>query len=351
MIDYEEIKEAVLETGEQKKEFYSAQKKSSLSFKIFGDTDAFQHMIDLRDASVVECIDSYCKNKRGGTRAAIRSYSQLKKHLMEIQQEDGIELKPIVVCDMFWNQFHAYLLSKGLAPNTVEHVSSKLHAVLEWAAKYGARVSPTLGNYHISSTSKAPYARPKISLTLDEVSRITYFDIDNLTQFRQQYRNTLKKVRDQFVLACFLGQRYSDVKRIDPDCFSSDVFTIVQQKTGNKAVVDIKKIAAYPSVVRHILERYNYSAPYPHEINGYNKHLHTLFRLAGFNEEVRHEYKCRGKIVQKTFKKWQLISSHTARRTMITNAVQRGLHNEEVRRASGHKSEAAFSNYLCWNNE
>ena len=36
---------------------------------------------------------------------------------------------------------------------------------------------------------------------------------------------------------------------------------------------------------------------------------------------------------------------------MITNAVQRGLHSEKVRRASGHKSENAFARYIVWNDQ
>ena len=47
-------------------------------------------------------------------------------------------------------------------------------------------------------------SKPKVTLTQDEVSRITYFDIDSLN-VRSQCKRTLKRVRDQFVLACFFN--------------------------------------------------------------------------------------------------------------------------------------------------
>ena len=86
-------------------------------------------------------------------------------------------------------------------------------------------------------------------------------------------------------------------------------------------------------------------------ISNYNKKIHELFKLAGFDEDIVYEWKVNGVLHKKTFKKYQLISSHTARRTMITNNVERGLNVEEIRRASGHKSESAFGKYVLWNND
>jgi len=318
-----------------------------VDFTLFGDKDKFTHIVNLEKASVTDCINYYIQYKSKNKQQAQRTFNGLRHHIVNLEKQYSITLYPVVVGDMFWNQFHNYLFGKGMAPSTIDYLSSKLSTVLRWSAKYGAKISPTLDDCYLSSM-KAPNAKPKISLSQDEVSRITYFDIDSIN-CRPQMKETLKKVRDQFVLACFLGQRYSDIVRVEPDNFKGSMFTITQQKTGNTAVVDIKKIAAYPKVVKQILEKYNYCAPYPKDVSDYNRYLHKLFFYAGFDEEIKYEYKVKGRIISKTFKKWQLISSHTARRTMITNCVQRGVNTEEVRRASGHKSEAAFSGYICWN--
>jgi site-specific recombinase XerD len=66
----------------------------------------------------------------------------------------------------------------------------------------------------------------------------------------------------------------------------------------------------------------------------------------GFNEDVKFEYKINGKVIKKTFKKWELISSHTARRSFITNAVKRDANLQYIKRASGHKSGSSFDKYV-----
>lgn len=313
-------------------------------FSIFADKTKFEHMIDLSNSTLIECIDQYVQNREKSKPNIKRQYSQVRVHLEKIEKMNNIKIYPIVVGDLFWSNLHSYLFQWGLSSNTVSNICTKICAVLRWSAKYGAKVSPTLDDYQIQTAPK----KPMISLSQDDVSRITYFNIDELP-IAPQRKRTLKKIRDQFVLGCFLGQRYSDLKRIDPDCFHDSIFEIVQQKTGNRAVVDIKKITAYPKVVQNILKKYKYKAPYPCHISGYNKGIHQLFRLAGFTDEVKYEMKIQGQIVTKTYKVYELISSHTARRTMITNCIQRGLHTEQVRRASGHTSETAFAKYVCWN--
>lgn len=314
-----------------------------VDFSIFGDTEKFTHNLDLSNATLSECIDMYSKYK-SSQHNNHRKFSAVKKHIEDIEQSFGIKIMPLVVGDVFWAQFHKYLKEKGLHSSTINSFSSRITTVLKWSANYGAKLSPTFDDYSIPDVQE----KPIISLSQDDVSRITYFDIDSLP-VRRQHKETLKRVRDQFVLSCFLGQRHSDMVRITPECFSDGKFTIIQQKTGNKSVVDIKKMAAYPKVVMEILEKYNYTSPYTKSISIYNRHLHELFRLAGFTQDVNHEYKENGVIKKVTYKAYELVSSHTGRRSMISNAVSRGMHTEQIRRASGHKSEKAFAKYVIWN--
>lgn len=318
---------------------------SVVDFGIFANTSQFEHSINLADATVVECINAYIDVKIKANPNIHKQYSHTLLHIKNIEKQWNVTLYPVVVGDLFWSNFHKHLLDKDFSTSTINGISQKIACVLKWSAKYGAKISPTLEENQIQASSK----KPLISLSQDEVSRITYFDIDSITELRADRRENLKRVRDQFVLACFLGQRYSDTKRINPECFRDSIFEIVQQKTGNRAVVDIKKITAYPKVVQEILKRYDYKAPFPYDIGMYNKALHQLFYYAGFDNEIKYERKVRGKIITKTYKLYELITSHTARRTMITNCVQRGIHTEQIRRASGHQSESSFAKYVKWN--
>jgi integrase len=161
----------------------------------------------------------------------------------------------------------------------------------------------------------------------------------------------LEKVRDMFVLSCNLGQRFSDMTRIDRTCFDRNIFFIVQQKTGNTARVDIDRMSIDKNTTYAILEKYDYKSPITTDISNYDKYLKELLRYIGFNELIKRETKINGHIEVKYEEKWKLIGSHTARRTFATNNVLRGFKTSEIRRATGHKSESAFEKYICYFDE
>ena len=49
--------------------------------------------------------------------------------------------------------------------------------------------------------------------------------------------------------------------------------------------------------------------------------------------------------------KYQLISSHSARRSFATINVLRNIPRSQILRATGHSSENAFNRYICYNDE
>ena len=196
--------------------------------------------------------------------------------------------------------------------------------------------------------------KPKVSLTFEEICKIYYYDFNNL-KISDKLKKTYERVRDHFILDCFLGQRFGDTPRITKENFcgsSYDTFRITQQKTGNKAVVSFNKLyGEYPIIVKEILEKYDYEAPFTGTMSTFNSRLHEICMYAGLTEEVKYEKKVKGAIEERTFKKYELISSHCARRTFITNAVKRKLHSQDIMRASGHTSEKSFGKYVIWGDD
>lgn len=151
-----------------------------------------------------------------------------------------------------------------------------------------------------------------------------------------------------FILCCNLGQRFSDMIRIDKTCFDHSIFTILQQKTGVHVRVDIERMSIDRNTTYKLLEKYDYRAPLTTNISGYDRYLKELLRYVGFDELVKQETKINGHIEISYEPKWKLIGSHTARRTFATNNIIKGLKTTEIRRATGHKSESSFEKYICY---
>jgi integrase len=265
---------------------------------------------------------------------------------------------PAMITSVFWNHFIPFLADKGLKYSTIGHLKANLIAVLNWSSKYGVKLNPSYSEVDIPN-----YIPSKISLTPDEISHIYHFKIGQeetysfrskkVLKLRKNKIETLERVRDMFVLGCNLGQRYSDLVRISPENFKNGQCSIVQQKTGNKCFVPINSMSVDSKITWAILEKYNYQAPYTGDINNYNTYLHELLHHIGedFLEEIHIDNKINGVITRETKFRYQLISSHSARRSFATINTLRNVPRNKILRATWHSSEKAFVRYICYDEE
>jgi site-specific recombinase XerD len=317
----------------------------TVDFSMFGNPDDFNDYINLSGKTLVDCIRMYVRTKSVKNKQYRKRYRMILTYVLMVEEEWNITLYPQVIGSLFWAKFERYLYNNGLSPHSVCQLILNLRAVLKWSSGYGVKVKTDMNDINIKSVD----AKPKIALSSDDISRIYWFDIDHLS-CRKQHKATLKKVRDHFILSCFLGQRYSDTVRLDQTNFrGNELFKVTQQKTGNTAVLEFNRLyTEYPVHVREILERYDYMSPWKGDISNYNRYLHELMKYIGFDSEIKYEYKVCGNIITKTYKKYELISSHVARRTFITNAVKRGISTQYIKRASGHHSDESFGKYVIF---
>lgn len=301
--------------------------------------------LDLSNASMLEVIDELVKLKSKMYPNYGKSFNTLRHHIRRLESHFNCVLLPHQVTEVFWYNFIPFLIQGGLALSSVKKVCSQLRTALDWGARHNARISPTFDLVKIP-----PYCRQQIALTPDEVSHIYHFDLSTIRR-RPQHLRKLERVRDMFVLSCNLGQRFSDMIRIDKTCFDRNIFTILQQKTGTYAKVDIERMSIDRNTTYAILEKYGYRAPLTTDISCYDKYLKELLQHVGFKELIKRETKVNGHIEVSYEPKWKLVGSHTARRTFATNNIIRGLRTSEIRRATGHKSESSFEKYICYFDE
>ena len=315
-------------------------------------------VLDLSNYTLLECIDKMCEIKLRAHPKIKHNYSMLVNKLKDIESQFNCTIKPAMISSVFWNYFVPYLADQGLKYSTIGHVKTSLITVLNWSSKYGVKLNPSYNEVDIPN-----YISGKISLTPDEISHIYHFKIGReptysfrskkVLKLRKNKIETLTKVRDMFVLGCNLGQRYSDMVRIRPENFKNGQFSIVQQKTGNKCFVPINTLSIDSKITFAILEKYNYCAPFKGDINCYNTYLHELLHQIGedFMEEVNIDNKINGVITRETKRKYQLISSHSARRSFATINTLRNIPRSKILRATGHSSEIAFNRYICYDDE
>ena len=314
--------------------------------------------LDLSSCTLIECINKMCEIKSRSHPKIKQNYKMLIRKLETIEKGFSCTIMPAMITSVFWNHFIPFLADQGLKYSTIGHLKANLIAVLNWSSKYGVKLNPSYSEVDIPN-----YMPSKISLTPDEISHIYHFKIGQeetysfrskkVLKLRKNKIETLERVRDMFVLGCNLGQRYSDLVRISPENFKNGQFSIVQQKTGNKCFVPINSMSVDSKITWAILEKYNYQAPYTGDINNYNTYLHELLHHIGedFLEEIHIDNKINGVITRETKFRYQLISSHSARRSFATINTLRNVPRNKILRATGHSSEKAFVRYICYDEE
>lgn len=329
---------------------FSVQENKTLSpISNCGDFGTYLHLsteqafvLDLSRHSILEIIEEQINLKKKLSPKFGKSFLSLKKHLRIIEEQYSCRLMPIQITDVFWIHFTHYLINAGLSMSSIKTLCSQLKSALSWASRHRALIAPSY------DVIKLPdFKHQQIALTPDDISRIYHFDLNTLEK-RPQYKRHLERVRDMFVLTCNLGQRYSDMIRIDKTFFEFNKFSIIQQKTGTRAVVDIDKFCVDRKMVYQILEKYNYQAPCTTDISCYNKYLKYLMKAIGLTDEIKRETKIAGLIRTENIPKYKLIGSHTGRRSFITLSLLRGVPLHEIMRASGHTSYSAFQRYWCY---
>lgn len=99
-------------------------------------------------------------------------------------------------------------------------------------------------------------------------------------------------------------------------------------------------------MVRKVLEKYNYNIPTPISNQKFNEYIKAAVKLAGFNDTVQMSSTVRGKIEVNKLAKYEVVSSHTGRRSFCTNSYIQKIPTLYIMKASGHKTEKSFLKYI-----
>lgn len=237
--------------------------------------------------------------------------------------------------DLEWRaQFIKFLQSLGAGRNTEGKHIKNVKVFLNEATERGLNT-----NMAFKSKSFRIPIEPvhKIFLPIDEIQLIANLDLQN-----DKLKNT---VRDYFLLACYTALRFSDVTAIRKENIKGDNIQIITEKTGQEVVIPISPI------VRSIFEKYNYQLPKAPCNQVFNRYLKEIGKQAGLDEEVTIKKTIAGEktIIKKL--KWELLSSHVGRRSLVSNCILEGINTSSIMLISGHKSLNVFQTYVRVNQQ
>ncbi len=256
-------------------------------------------------------------------------FNYLKKYARDKRYKGGeLDFQDITLD--FYLEFTEYLKkSLNLATNTVGKQIAVLKMFLRVATDLGLQVNQDYKSTRfkiITEDSEAIY------LNNEELKQLYDFD------FSQNER--LEKIRDLFLVGAYTGCRFSDVTRITKEAVKGNMIVVEQIKTGKKVAIP------FHPIVRAIWNKYGGSLPGTVSNQKFNDYIKEVCKLAGLTESTTKSITKGGVKLTKRFEKWELVTSHTARRSFATNLYKSGFPSISIMNITGHKTETSFLKYI-----
>lgn len=183
---------------------------------------------------------------------------------------------------------------------------------------------------------------PKIKIIERDVIYLTWDELNRMMNVK--VNNRFEEVsRDGFLLQCFTGIRYSDLKSLKKSDVFKDHISVTTIKTDDPILIDLNKFSMA------ILDKYKDSpGEYVIKIGSnvaMNKNLKKLAERAGINTIVNMSLYKGSKRVEVSKPKYELITTHCGRRTFVVNAMHLNISDSVIMSWTGHSSVEAMRPY------
>ena len=266
------------------------------------------------------------------------SLSIYRTALRTLKGFEEYQKRPVLFDDVnltFYSDFTEWLTNvKGNATNTIGKNVKVIKTVMNEAVSDGLTDNRKFREARFKTVSEEA---DSIFLNEAELKALEGLDLAGNTR--------LERVRDLFLIGAYTGVRFSDWDKIRPENIGADtLISIKAEKTGNPVSIPV-----HPTVQR-IFNRYAElpRVPTNQKANDYLKELGQL--LPALCRPVSKKITKGGQLIETSVPKWQLITTHTARRSFATNMYKAGIPAITIKAITGHLTEKAFLKYIKLDN-
>jgi len=272
-------------------------------------------------------------NKIGLSDRRVTGYKSFKKVMEVYEKETKKKIQLQDINKPFVDRFTNWLINKkNYSTNYAGKILDNLKTVCLDAEKLDIKVNPY--TKQITGFREQNNDRFIVTLSFEELEQIRTAEIET---------KALKNARNWLLLGCEIGQRASDLLKLTSDNLrykgGSIYFDIEQQKTGKFVTVRV--------IAPHVIDIVENNFPYPISQQKLNKHIKDVCELAKIEEMIKGK-KYDKKTARKKldfYPKYDLITSHTFRRSFATNYYKK-IPTPVLIGITGHSKESMFLEYI-----
>ena len=261
----------------------------------------------------------------------LKGYWKLKRLLELYQAETGNPIDYDAFSLDFYHSFKLWLTARKLTLNYVGSLLKDLKVLLKQANADGLHANLIFQHKDFKKFS-------------EEVDSVYLSDNELTTIYNLDLSATpgLDRARDLFLIGCYTGLRFSDFSQLRPENITNNgrILTRRTLKTSERVSIPLN------SKVLAILAKYKGIPPKPISNQRLNDHLKDLCKRADLTERVEVSKTRGGSSETRYPEKWELVGTHTARRSFATNAYLAKVPTVSIMKITGHRSEKMLLKYI-----
>ena len=284
------------------------------------------------------------RTNRTPTKGTMFNYENTIRRYKDFIHDNQLKDSFRVFDSDFQFKFDAYLIEEqDITPNTVASTHSQLKVMLKRAEEEHL-LSDTSYKHWSTKCAKIQHAY------LDDSELNALLNLVITDEIRKKYNigqeSHIEETRDLFIISSRTGLRFSDLKSLNKAEWEinegDDSFvTILIQKTRDRLTIPLHR-----NVIQ-LYKKYDGHFPLPIDKGHFNDQIRLCAKLAGIDKLTPYfRWGKKGQLVPCPKAKWELISSHTGRRSFCTNLFLTCHSAKMVMNLSGHTSEDNFNRYI-----
>ena len=231
-------------------------------------------------------------------------------------------------------QLMNWYIKNNYCNRTIVKQFKMLKSFLHWISRNGYVIQPGVLEF-----------KPKLKVIPKAVTFLKYKELMHFFHFEfPKEKEYLSKARDMFCFMAFTSLRYSDLVALKPVNLVDGYLDFCTEKTDDKLHIALNEHA------QQIIEKYSwykgdtiFPVPSNQKLNDY---LKEAAKLAGLDREISQVYFKGNTRHEDTYKFWEQISCHDARRTFVCCSLALGIPASVVMSCTGHSDYESMKPYI-----
>ena len=271
--------------------------------------------------------DEYLEDKKNSvTPATYKKYTNIKNILQDFAKRYKLTLSIHSVDRPLMNKLKMYMNTER---NIADIAAFKNIALLKTFLNWCFEEQKTDNQRYLKFKGKT-FQNDVIHLSLQEEEKM----------FKHKFSSDkLSRVRDVFLFLCYTGQRFSEIVKFTWSEIQTEgdhtYWSFTQAKTKKKMFIRL-----IPKAL-NILNKYkDADRPLPKYTNQkLNKYLKEVCKEIGMNQLIKVTRQKAGKDIEEVKPKYELIASHSGRRTFVNIAYAFGMSESSIKYITGFSDD------------